>query len=73
MAVISAAEKLVCAAKRLAICFRVWGLQFTFVDQTKIAFLHPGVINDLKPFKISGRDLGEAGEQLQFALFSITA
>lgn len=60
MAMISAAEKLVSAAKRLASCFRVAGLQFAFVDQTKIAFLHAAVVHHLKPLQIAGRDFGQA-------------
>lgn len=58
MAMISAAEKLVSDAKRLASCFRVTGLQFAFVDQTKIAFLHAVVVHYLEPFQLVGSDFG---------------
>lgn len=47
MTMISAAEKLVSAAKRLARYFKVAGLQFVFVDQTKIAVLYPLIIQQL--------------------------
>lgn len=73
MAMISAAEKRVSAAKRLARYFKVAGLQFVFVDQTKIAVLYPLIIQQLQVFQVSDADLGQAGKQLHFTLFSIVA